>query len=458
MATPTQTTSARSADNVGSNPTIAAGLTFQAGRDVVIQLAHYTGSGPISGIAIGGTAGALIGRRQYGSTFLYAEEWLVKNIGSNSSNISVTVSGSGHYITLVGREFPSGTFGDIDTAAEGGAEGSGTTMAVSTGASIAQASSALFATYAPQTSANPYGLIDISGYSDVVLQQDNVNSQGIMAGWLEETATGVKTSTGSQTNNFPWAGSLGVVEINVGDSTAPVLSSPTGSATSSSTATVEATTDEGNGTMYAVVTTSSTQPSVAQIKAGQDHTGAAAVWSGSQAVSTTGAKTFSATGLSVATVHYAHLVHTDAAANDSNRVSSAEFTTYQRSAPTSDIAAGSWLPSSGADLHAMLSESTPDDANYVYIAGAPDPGNYFEVALSVLVDPATGANHLPAYRVMGDGVSGIEVTVRQGSTVIATYTHDPAPTGWTTYNQTLSGTEADSITDYTALRLRFTEV
>jgi hypothetical protein len=90
---------------------------------------------------------------------------------------------------------------------------------------------------------------------------------------------------------------------------------------------VGATTDEGNGTLYAVVTTSATQPTVGQIKAAQDHTGAAAPWGGSQAISSTGAKTIGASGLTAATTYYAHLVHTDAAANDSNRVTSASFTT-----------------------------------------------------------------------------------------------------------------------------------
>lgn len=113
------------------------------------------------------------------------------------------------------------------------------------------------------------------------------------------------------------------------DVTAPVLSSPVGTATGATTATVGATTDEGNGTMYAVVTTSATAPSAAQIKAGQDHTGSAAAWnSGSgQAISTVGAKTFNATGLTASTAYRAHLVHTDAAANDSNIATSAEFTT-----------------------------------------------------------------------------------------------------------------------------------
>lgn len=111
------------------------------------------------------------------------------------------------------------------------------------------------------------------------------------------------------------------------DVTAPTLSSPVGTATGTTTATVGATTDEGNGTMYAVVTVSGTAPSAAQIKAGQDNSGSAAAWNGSQAISSTGAKTFSATGLASATAYYAHVVHTDAASNDSNVVTSSQFTT-----------------------------------------------------------------------------------------------------------------------------------
>ncbi len=216
MATPTQTTAAVKADNVGANPTIAAGLTFQAGRDVVVHVGHFSGSSTISGLAIGGTAGSLIARRQYGTDPLYAESWLVKGVGSSSSNINITVSGSGHYITIVGREFPASTFGDIDFAAAGGAEGSATSLTVSTAASIAQASSALFATFVSQTGANPVGFIGITGYSDVVEQEDNVNSQSILAGWLEETTTGVKSATATQASNFPWAGSLGVVKLGGG--------------------------------------------------------------------------------------------------------------------------------------------------------------------------------------------------------------------------------------------------
>lgn len=129
------------------------------------------------------------------------------------------------------------------------------------------------------------------------------------------------------------------VTNNTSDSTAPTLTSPVGTTTGSTTATIGATTNEGNGTLYGVVTTSVTQPSVAQIKAGQDHTGASSVGTPkSVAVSSTGAKTISVTGLTASTAYYAHLVHTDAATNNSNRVTSAQFTTD--APPVTDLIVG----------------------------------------------------------------------------------------------------------------------
>lgn len=295
-----------------------------------------------------------------------------------------------------------------------------------------------------------------SGYTGGVFEQNSPSFIGMGSAYKTVAATDAVDATWT----FDTAGTSGQTAVALLatyriETPAPVLSSPTGSATGSQTATVGATTDEGNGTMYAVVTTSSTQPSVAQIKAGQDHTGASAAWAGSQAVSSTGAKTLDATGLAPNTAYYAHLVHTDAAANDSNRVSSAAFTTFQRAAPTSDVAAGAWTPSSGTDLFAAIDETTPSDADYIKTGTAAD---VCTVALGTLSDPAVSTGHKVSYRIGGDGTSGIQVALMQGTTVIASWTHDPAPASATTYTQTLTGTEADSITDYTALRLRFTEV
>lgn len=111
------------------------------------------------------------------------------------------------------------------------------------------------------------------------------------------------------------------------DVTAPALASATATATGNTTASGSVTTDEGNGTLYSVATTSATRPSKAQVKAGQDHASSAAVWSASQAISSTGAKSVSVTGLTASTTYYLHHMHEDAASNQSDVVSSASFTT-----------------------------------------------------------------------------------------------------------------------------------
>jgi hypothetical protein len=151
---------------------------------------------------------------------------------------------------------------------------------------------------------------------------------GCLANWRLEDSTDLTDSVSGLVFSAPNSLSNGGAEptdIQAGDVVAPVLSSGTATATSGSTATVGVTTDEANGTLYVVVTTSITQPSVAQIKAGNTHTGAAATFDDSVTVSSTGAKSFNATGLTPATTYYAHFVHTDAAANDSNRVTSNSF-------------------------------------------------------------------------------------------------------------------------------------
>jgi hypothetical protein len=108
------------------------------------------------------------------------------------------------------------------------------------------------------------------------------------------------------------------------DTTPPTLTSPTGTG-GVLTCSGSVSTDEDNGTLYAVVTASSTAPTAAQVKAGQDHTGSAALRVVSQAVSATGTQTI-ASGSVTAGTRYWHYMHEDAAGNQSAVVSSASFT------------------------------------------------------------------------------------------------------------------------------------
>lgn len=138
---------------------------------------------------------------------------------------------------------------------------------------------------------------------------------------------------------------------------APTLTSPSGTATGETTADLAVTTNEANGTIYWVVTTSATTPSVAQIKAGQDHTGSAAVDSGNENPSTTGAQAYEATGLTAKTGYYAHFVHTDLETNNSTTVSSSLFTTLDETAPVLSSASGSATGITTADIVVTTNEA-----------------------------------------------------------------------------------------------------
>lgn len=102
------------------------------------------------------------------------------------------------------------------------------------------------------------------------------------------------------------------------DTTAPVLSSPTGTKIDSTTASGSVTTNEGAGTLYRLASTNATE-TAATIKAANLTT----------AVTATGAISVSFTGLSPNTTYYAHYVQDDAAspANTSIVANSTSFTT-----------------------------------------------------------------------------------------------------------------------------------
>lgn len=112
-----------------------------------------------------------------------------------------------------------------------------------------------------------------------------------------------------------------------GDLTAPTLTLPLGLPLGDTSGYLGVTTDEANGTLYYVVTTSATPPSAAQVKAGQNNGGTAAVYAGNQASGSTGAKSATATGLSSNTAYYAYFMHEDAAANQSSVSAASTFST-----------------------------------------------------------------------------------------------------------------------------------
>lgn len=179
------------------------------------------------------------------------------------------------------------------------------------------------------------------------------------------------------------------VTTTAADVTAPTLTSPTDAANGATAATGSVSTDEGNGTLWWVVSTSGTAPTKAQVKAGQDHTGVAAADAGSQAVAATGVQTLSPapSGLTASTAYTIHFMHEDAAANQSAVASGDGFTT----AAASGISLVGWVTAFGnndtnatLDLTALTggSDTSPSTGDYVIIFGAASSGTDQDVTIS----------------------------------------------------------------------------
>ena len=155
----------------------------------------------------------------------------------------------------------------------------------------------------------------------------------------------------------------------------PVLSSPTAVGLTNSQMRVGATTNVATGTLYVVITLSATQPSVAQIIAGQDNTGAAAAFADNVAVSSTGAKTFNGSGLATLTAYNTFLHHSVGGGLGSNIVTAAA-STFRAGDTASNILANTG-PIGGnpaGTLYALAAtKSSTDWMAYRTISG-PTPG------------------------------------------------------------------------------------
>lgn len=240
------------------------------------------------------------------------------------------------------------------------------------------------------------------------------------ANWPANNTTTTVTFTGS-TAYIQWGANTYVNHIAfepAGDVTPPTLTSPTGTATGSTTATGGATTNEANGTLYTCWTTTSTTPTAAQVKAGQNSAGAAAAAAASSAVTSTGAKTNNATGLTASTTYYAHSMHEDAATNQSNVVTSASFTTSASDTTpptlTSPVGTGGTLTCAGS-----VSTNEANGTLYVVFTGSAT------APTAVQVEAGQDATGSAAPRAVSQAVSATgSQTIASGSCTAGTrYAH-----------------------------------
>lgn len=126
--------------------------------------------------------------------------------------------------------------------------------------------------------------------------------------------------------------------------------------------------------------------------------------------------------------------------------------------PISDTISGTWAPSTGASLFGTIDESVASDVDFISSSVSPNQADFSEVKFGALSDPLSSTGHVVSYRYKKSQTSGekITLTVRlvQGTNVIATWVHQNID-AITTAAQTLTAAQADKITDYSDLRIRF---
>ena len=130
----------------------------------------------------------------------------------------------------------------------------------------------------------------------------------------------------------------------------------------------------------------------------------------------------------------------------------------QYARPNSDIT----TPVDWTGTYTSINDVTANDATYGWSAN--DTDDSYEVSVNTVTDPLTGVDHIIRFRFAqtDDGVvssggtdSSLSVYLYQGVTLIASFLSFTPLTTWATRTETLTTTEANTITDYTNLRLRF---
>lgn len=114
--------------------------------------------------------------------------------------------------------------------------------------------------------------------------------------------------------------------------------------------------------------------------------------------------------------------------------------------------------------YASIDETPASDADFLASPSGPTTSNYYEVSLSDVDEPHTLSGITVRYRYAKSGnnsgkATHLTVELRQGSTVIASQSHTNIPgvagSGWQAGSFTLTTMQANAITDFTDLRLRF---
>ena len=129
--------------------------------------------------------------------------------------------------------------------------------------------------------------------------------------------------------------------------------------------------------------------------------------------------------------------------------------------PSADTVRTGWTDDAGGttNIFGAIDEAVASDTDYIKTP-TPPGANEFESLLTTVTDPVSSANHVMRWRRRKQPASGsatINLTVRLmvGAVQITSQADNGLPGSFTDTSYTLSGAEADAITNYADLRLEF---
>ena len=135
------------------------------------------------------------------------------------------------------------------------------------------------------------------------------------------------------------------------------------------------------------------------------------------------------------------------------------MTQYAR--PDSDVSIGSWTDQdeSTSNLYTTIDETSYNDSDYIKSSDMMGATDTCIFGLGDVDDPSSAADHKVYFRSRADAGGGFSVPellvqLLQGGTQIATNAYTGGGS-FSTQNFTLSTAEANAISDYSDLRLRF---
>ncbi|UCG49365.1 MAG: hypothetical protein JSU94_06190 [Phycisphaerales bacterium] len=126
----------------------------------------------------------------------------------------------------------------------------------------------------------------------------------------------------------------------------------------------------------------------------------------------------------------------------------------QYARPDGTVSATGWTASGTPAHHEATDEVTPND-DTDYVLAADGVAATAELSLTDVTDPQVSSGHIIRFRMMSSGTKGAErcdFILFQGAAEIASLTNQASRDVYTTFEATLTGAEADAITDYSDLR------